>query len=146
MKNLLLLGLITLSLVSCGKKKANVVQPIQPETNVSVLNTFRSDSGLHGINEIDFSTSQIGVPVIETFCNGTYGNSGLVNGVDRGQSLLEGSETEGTLQFGNLAYVGASNPLCRAMSKERYTYKITGKVMKLCMVNYPFCADYTLVE
>lgn len=149
MKSLLAIALITLTLVSCGKDKDSQPAPSEPTPvqNASILSVFRADTeGLHGVNELDFRNFELGVQQAVTFCDGSFGNSGQVNGVDKGFSLFEGTESEGTYQYGHLAYVGASNPLCRALSKERYTYKIVGKTLTLCMVNYPFCADYTEVE
>lgn len=152
MKSLLLIT--ALVLVSCGKKDETayttpVPAPTPVEQNASIFNRYlvvEAGTGLHGLDELDFSDSELGVQETVDFCDGTFGNAGNVNGVIPGHSLFEGNESEGTFQIGHLAYVGASNPLCRDMSKERYTYKITGKNLKFCMVNYPFCADYTLAE
>lgn len=150
MKHLLTIGLITLTIVSCGKDKDSTPTPVEPTPEVknsSILGVFKADEGgLHGVVDLDFRNFQLGVQSQVTFCDGSLGNSGQVNGVDEGFSLFEGTEIEGTYQYGHLAYVGASNPLCRALSKERYTYKIVGKKLTLCMVNYPFCEDYTAVE
>ena len=155
MKILLCLAILAV-LTACGKDKdsVNPPSPIDPDPvvqNESILNKFTAVTvGLHGINELDYSQVTLGVPTQDTNCTGSYGNVGLVNGVDRGFSLMSGTESEGTLQFGHLAYVGISNPAlynaCRSISKESYTYKITGDVLKLCMVNYPFCADYKVVK
>jgi hypothetical protein len=144
MKIALLFTLITL--VSCGRthnKSAPVV-----EQNVSINNKFHSAAGLHGINDINFSDFALNVPVdVSSQCSGTsYGNSGLVGGVSEGYAELQGDENEGILQYGHLPYLNPLDSLCRELSKESYTYKITGKNLKLCMVNYPFCADYTIVE
>jgi hypothetical protein len=149
MKTLLLITALVLA--SCGKKEETAYNtPVPaPIPNASIFNKYvvvEPGTGLHGLDELDFSESQLNVQEEVEFCDGSYGNSGNVNGVALGHSLFEGTESEGTFQFGHLAYVGASNPLCRDLSKERYTYKTTGKNLKFCMVNYPFCANYKLAE
>jgi len=145
-----------LTLASCGKDESSqpVINPPLPSdvVNESVLNKFESvdGQGLHGINQLDYSQVTLGVPTQDTNCNGSYGNVGLVNGVDRGFSLMTGSTESGTLQFGHLAYKDATPAAlattCKAVSKEAYTYVMNGDVLTLCMVNYNFCADYKVVK
>ena len=158
MKKIAMLLAITVMTISCGKDKdgAPIVTPPTPPApvvNASIIqDKFESvdGNGLHGLNELDFTTLQLGVPKSDTTCNGSYGNSGDVNGVSEGQVLIEGTDSEGIIQVGHLAYVGAT-PLavkqgCQAISKERYTYKSVGDILTICMVNYPFCADYKKVQ
>lgn len=156
MKILLLLSLV-LS-VSCGKdnsKKSSSPLPAKPpvvKTKTTLFNVFESvdGNGLHGINSLDFREAIIGVQSdifeLELMCDGTYGNSGQVNGADPSRLVLTGDKYNGILQIGHTKYVGASDPACREISKEAYTYELIDDVLELCMVNYPYCAQYKVVE
>jgi len=149
-------------LVSCGgsSNKSNTAtqpgpvpnEPLEPAAPIeSLFQTVTPGTGLHGLETIDLrgvTKNQEQQEIIG--CNGTYGNSGKVNGVSEGKVLF----TDDGVQFGHLAYVNASNAeLCRQISKERYSYKIKGDVMTLCMLNYTnadgslkYCTDYNAIQ
>lgn len=152
--SLLVLPLILLA--SCGGSRSTrsnpgVVTP-PPAPNASVFNKWTSDSGLHGVNELDFTGVTLGELVPQTFCPGSLGNSGTMGpeAVPENMRLIDGDLDNGIIQYGHLPYVGISDTtlynLCRGVSKERYTFTTTVDTLRICMVNYPFCADYTLVE
>lgn len=151
---LILLASLVLA-VSCGPGKTGggstpvTPTPTEPTVeNASIKNVFVSEAGLHGLNEIDFSEIDLNTPVdVSGNCAGAdFGNVGLVNGVDRGFFEIQGTDNEGFLQYGHLNYLNPLDSLCRDLSKERYSYKITGDSLELCMVNYPFCATYTVLK
>ena len=148
MKKYYVVFLVLATLVSCGPGKTGggAETPVTPTpvVNAPITSKFEAiGQGLHGIQSFDFSNITLNQEQNEIIgCNGSFGNSGQVNGVNEGKVLF----TETTIQFGHLAYVGASNSLCRDISKESYTYTITENVLELCMVNYNFCAQYQVVE
>lgn len=154
-----------LSLASCGRSHhAGPSAPPAPVPNGSILSKFEAIvdggsgpvgtpafTGLHGITSLDYSAISLGVETdVSAFCPYNLGNSGTVGpeNVNENQALLDGTSEEGILQYGHLGYVkpdSSFDSLCRDLSKERYTYKMTGDVLKLCMVNYPYCATYRIV-
>ena len=150
-KTIAILSLLTI--VACGKPTTESSPPQTPVTK-SILNKFQAvdNAPLHGISELDFSTFTLGVAQeLDYDCNGNYGNSGLVNGVDRGMILVDGGKTSGIIQIGHTKYVGASDPVCRQLSKERYSYQMDGEILTLCMLNYrqengelKYCAKYSV--
>lgn len=147
MKQLFLIAILTIS-VSCGKK-SNDSHP-QP-ANETLFHEFVSvdGNGLHGINNLDYRSVFLNTQLdtgLETLCDGTYGNSGQVNGADPSRTLITGDAYNGVIQVGHTKYVGATNPLCREISKEAYTYSMNKNILTLCMVNYDFCADYKVVD
>lgn len=150
MKTSLIILATILTLVSCGKKKSNqpdsIFTPPVAMPDASIFSKWETldNQPLHGVPSFDFSPARLGTQISHGLCNGSYGNSGLVNGVDKGMVLFTGTEQDGIIQVGHTAYVGAANTLCRQLSKESYEYSIRGNIMRLCMVNYPFCADYIL--
>jgi hypothetical protein len=74
-------------------------------------------------------------------CDGSLGNSGSILGAAENEILVEGSAFEGTIQAGNLSYVGSSNyAACRAMSKEKYEYTVIGS--SLILKNIGYCASH----
>ena len=153
MKKLITLTTLTAltCLISCGRHKTNpsvITPPPVIILNESILNKWVAldDAPLHGITELDYSLYSMGVELEDQFCDGSLGNAGLVNGVSENHSMISGALDHGFIQFGHLSYVNASIPQCRDLSKERYEFRINGKIMRLCMVNYPYCADYKLVE
>lgn len=163
MKFLVLVSLLVLS-VSCGKNGAvdcfngctgssNGSSGVEPDA--SILSKFEAvGTGLHGVNSLDFSTKQLNVQNdLSLVCDGSYGNNGDVGGAQPSKVLLTGDEQNGVIQLGHTKYIGASNPLCRDVSKEAYSFKIEGKTLTLCMVNYTntdgspkYCADYLKAE
>lgn len=145
--------------VSCGPGKTggnNTVTPA-PEIPVEVLpadtsisSQFINTNTSSKLPSLDFrlltlTGKQPSSNAIN--CDGTLGNSGKVNGVDEEEVRVEGNEQTGTIQFGHLAYVNATEAIaCRAASKESYTYSITGTTLTLCNVNclngvYAGCKD-----
>lgn len=159
MKLVTLITLLVLS-VSCGRSHnaGSIAEiPAAPELpteiiNASIFNQFQSvdGEGLHGINSFNLAGGELNVQsdvlALESLCDGSYGNVGDVNGAQPSRITFTGDATNGILQIGNTKYVGASNPVCRELSKESYTYTMSEQTLTLCMVNYPFCADYTVVE
>lgn len=159
MKRLLIVAAL-FACISCGRDGDNGINGINGANgangtsavvNSSIINKFEAvGTGLHGVNELDFSAVTLGAQTVDTKCNGSYGNNGNVSGVAQGKYVLYGSSDFGFLQFGHLAYIGATpsavQSACSAMSKERYSYQIRGTVLTLCMINYPFCADYNVVQ
>lgn len=76
-------------------------------------------------------------------CDGTYGNSGKINGISLGNVELSGTISSGLLVFGHLKYVGASDISCHDYSREVYQYDLQSDgMMVLCMKNYPYCTTY----
>lgn len=140
--------LAILLLTSCGKKIVGIKDlPV----NETLFHEFVSvdGNGLHGINNLDYTQVFLNTQLdtgLETLCDGTYGNSGQVNGADPSRTLVTGDAYNGIIQIGHTKYVGASNPLCRDISKESYTYSMNLDILTLCMVNYPYCADYKVVK
>ena len=138
-------------LVSCGNKNkapSVVVSPLQP-SDASVFSKWRvlpDEDALHGIEELDYTGLELDVEFEDQNCNGSYGNAGVVNGVSEGAFKFTGTEQSGVLQFGHLKYVMATDPNCRSISKEGYEYNINGNIMRVCMVNYPYCADYQKID
>jgi hypothetical protein len=73
------------------------------------------------------------------------GNIGSVNGVASGSVRTTGTPYKGTIQFGNVAYVGATDSRCHDISKEAYSYETDGgQIVTICIVNanYPYCTQY----
>lgn len=155
MKNSLLLISLTLLAVSCGPGKTGGNASPAPEipevivpADASISSQFINTNTSSKLPSLDFrlltvTGKQPSSNAIN--CDGTLGNSGKVNGVDEEEVRVEGDEQNGTIQFGHLAYVNATEAIaCRAASKESYTYSITGTVLTLCNVNcinnvYPSC-------
>ena len=145
------LVLFSLLLVtSCGDKDTTTINNPPPVViNKSIINDFVAvNDGLHGITNLNYSTVTLGVQYdVSEACPYGLGNVGNVGPeeVEPNNSLIAGSSDQGIIQFGHLGYVksdGSFDATCRALSKERYTYKITGDILTLCMVNYAYCADY----
>lgn len=142
--------LLLLLLVSCGKEINDKSTPVQhPEiTHSSINSQFVNTNPASKLPTLDFRLLAFGKQPSENAinCNGTLGNSGKVNGVSENEVRVTGDVQNGTIQFGHLSYVGATNEIsCRAASKESYTYSITESVLTLCNVNcvngvYPSCA------
>ena len=147
MKKLIALCVL-ISLVSCGKDKPN--KPSAPIPDVSIFNQWQPvGQGLHNLDLLDFTQGVIGAQTdigLEALCDGSYGSSGAVSGAQPSMALFLGSDTYGTIQLGHTKYVGASEPACRELSKEAYQYEIHGNTMTLRMVNYPFEAEYQVVQ
>lgn len=133
MKTYLLLPLLLLA-VSCGKK-ATESEPAPAKT---IFGKFVNTNEASALPSVDFrfltlNQEQSAEDVIS--CNGDLsGNGGLVNGVNERSVLATGTETTGTIQFGHLAHRGASNPVCRVMSRKSYTYSVLGDELTLCNV------------
>jgi hypothetical protein len=80
-------------------------------------------------------------------CDGSMGNNGSVNGVASGSVRTTGTPYKGTIQFGNVAYVGATDSRCHDISKEAYSYDADSKGgITICLTNalYPYCTTYQL--
>jgi hypothetical protein len=144
----LFLSLIFLS--ACGDNvhpTQTVVQTVAATADVSIVNKFTATSSPVVIQNLDLSqvvlnTTQSADLVLS--CDGSFGNNVTNNGVTSGNVRTTGTTTQGTIQFGNTKYVGASNPDCNAASKEAYSYNIEGNELTLCLVNpnYPYCTTY----
>lgn len=152
MKKLLIISLISLLAVSCGPGKtggnASPAPEIPEVEDASISSQFINTNTSSKLPSLDFrlltvTGKQPSSNAIN--CDGTLGNSGKVNGVDEEEVRVVGNEQTGTIEFGHLAYVNATEAIaCRAASKESYTYSITGTVLTLCNVNcinnvYPSC-------
>ena len=153
--SLLLLSLCLLA--SCGPGKTGGNAPLEPEIVVdvpvvetSISSQFTNTNAASRFPTLDFrlltvTGKQPSSNAIN--CDGTLGNSGKVNGIDPEEVRVTGDEQTGTIEYGHLAYVGATNYAgCRAASKEAYTYSISGDVLTLCNVNcingvYAGCAS-----
>jgi hypothetical protein len=140
---------ILLVLVSCGNPHKSSKHSAPAPELTSVKNSWLNNSSTGFFASLDFTQLTLGTeqPSNDVFlCDGALGNSGQVNGVNEASILSVGTEQSGTIQFGHMEYVGASNyAKCRALSKESYTYEITGNTMKFCNVNclngtYPSCS------
>jgi hypothetical protein len=151
------ISLLTLA-VSCGPGKTGGNSPAPKAPPVidlpedSVLANWTNSNPSSVLASLDLSNLTIGSeqPAQDVIdCNGHLGNSGLVNGVNQDSVLATGNEEAGTIQFGHTAYVGASNLACRSLSKESYTYSVSGDTLTLCNVNclngvYPSCQSPAL--
>lgn len=142
---LLIFSLLTLA--SCGPGKTGgknppVINPPAPVEDSSILSQFSNARTTLDFRLLTIGTEQSAQDVLN--CDGNLGNAGLVNGVAEDSVLATGNEQNGTIQYGHLKYVGASDSQCRSSSKESYTYSITGTELTLCNVNcinnvYPSC-------
>jgi hypothetical protein len=131
----------------CGSSNNAAPDP-SPTLGSSILEKWVSSDPSLNLT-IDFSQMNLGNEYSSNslvVCNGSYDSTSdsttPVNGVDPGYVLLSGTPESGTLQVGNLEYVGASNPFCQETSKEPYTYQITNGVLSLCSVNYGNCVTF----
>ncbi len=135
---------ILLSITACGRTH-NKSQPVAVPEEVTILSNWVATSSIIVIEKLNLSAltlNTIGSSDLVFPCDGNYGNSGLISGVDQGEVLVSGTEKVGAIQFGHTKYVGATDPECRNVSKETYTYTITNDTLGLCMVNWP--ADLSL--
>jgi hypothetical protein len=142
MRSILLV--ILLSITACGRSHHKSAPVAQPEV-VSILSNWVPTSSVIVIEKLNLSAltlNTIGSSDLVFPCDGNYGNSGLIAGVDQGEVLVSGTEKAGTIQFGHTKYVGATDSECRNVSKESYTYEINNDTLELCMVNWP--ADLSL--
>lgn len=142
MRSILLISLLVIS--ACGRTH-NKSTPVALPDEVTILSNWVATSSTIVIEKLNLSAltlNTIGLSDQVFPCDGTYGNSGLIAGVDRGEVLVSGTEKAGTIQFGHTKYVGASDLECHNVSKESYTYEITNDTLELCMVNWP--ADLSL--
>lgn len=140
-----LLLAILLSITACGKSHNSSSVAVPPPVSVSILSNWVATSSIIVIEKLNLSAltlNTIGSSDLVFPCDGTYGNSGLIAGVDQGEVLVSGTEDSGTIQFGHTKYVGATDSECRNVSKEAYTYTINNDTLELCMVNWP--ADLSL--
>lgn len=142
MKSILLIAALGL-LVSCGKSSSNSSSPA-PEVlppkivDASILSQFKNTNISSKLQTLDFTLLTIGTEQSSQdvfLCDGNLGNSGTVNGVSEDSVLATGDEKTGTIQFGHTKYVGASDVACRTVSKESYTYSISGDTLTFCNVN-----------
>lgn len=135
-------ALVALLFLAACAKSENPAQstPVTPVT--SIVNVWVAADG----KVLDLSKLQLNQEMsasLVILCDGTYGNSGKVNGMSLGNLELGGTETAGVLLIGHLQYVGASNPSCRDYSKETYQYQVNAdNTMTLCMKNYAYCGTY----
>lgn len=136
---LLIFSLLTLA--SCGPGKtggSNSPVPV-PTDGSSILSQFTNTNASSALPTLDFRLLTLDgkQPSSNALnCDGTLGNSGKVSGVDENEVRVIGDEKNGTIEFGHLAYVGATEfAACRAASKEAYTYSVSNKVLTLCNVN-----------
>jgi hypothetical protein len=144
---ILLISVLLLSLVSCGKSGSKSSSSVSSLTDASILNRWLNNDVTSPLEELDLTTLTIGVtqPSEDLIdCDGVYGNSGNVNGVAPGMVGSSGDEQTGIINVGHLKYVNSSNPTCQIVSKEVYTYSIHGDVLTWCNANcmsgvYPSC-------
>jgi hypothetical protein len=127
-----------LSLVSCGNPTGTRTTPPYEPTRLTNQWVSLRDGHEMDLRDVRVNEIQDSRDVIE--CNGTFGKSGSVNGIERGLVAFSGSNFEGTAQFGNLAYVNADDGSCRELSKERYEYSVLGNVLK--MRNIAYCLKH----
>lgn len=137
MKNVLMLTVMSLMFLGCGKDGTNGTNPV-----VNSLNSVWSSSyATLDLTKLTVNTEQSADDVLA--CNGNFGNNGPINGVQNGNVKAEGNETNGLIQFGNLKYVGASDSHCSDFSKETYYYFVSTEGLTLCMKNYVVCFSFT---
>lgn len=140
--NLILASLLTL--VSCGKPtgtRTTTPAPYEPTRITNLWVNLRDGSELD-LRAVTINQAQIAWDIID--CDGTLGNNGKVNGTDPKTVFFTGSNFEGSVQFGHLEYVNASDLRCRAFSKERYEYKMIGDTLRLKNIEY--CAKHQCTE
>lgn len=143
MTKILMIAATVLTLSACGSSD-HVMPPAQINTSFRAI----TQPAVLGDN-IDFSALKLNAtqPSNDLFnCDGSMGNSGSVNGVASGSVRTTGTPYKGTIQFGNVAYVGATDSRCHDISKEAYSYETDGgQIVTICIVNanYPYCTQYT---
>jgi hypothetical protein len=131
-----------LLLAGCGSSD-HVMPPVQINTSFRAI----TQPAVLGDN-IDFSALKLNAtqPSNDLLnCDGSMGNIGSVNGVASGSVRTTGTPYKGTIQFGNVAYVGATDSRCHDISKEAYSYETDGgQIVTICIVNanYPYCTQY----
>jgi hypothetical protein len=133
MKMKLMFAVLTLGLMACGQDPTSSSPTPVGNVNAKWVSSY---------NTFDFSQVALNTESnadLVVLCDGSYGNSGQVNGVSEGNVTITGTSSQGLVQFGHLKYVGASNSLCRDYTKEGYQYQVSadGNTMTLTMVNYP---------
>lgn len=141
-----LIILSMLTVVSCGKVTKNVhhIHEIEPEILVTEAPRLEQrwvnlrDQSILDLSQVRVNNLQPADDVL--YCSGQVGNGGLVNGVPTQQVYFTGSSFEGTIQFGHLNYVNATDARCRAFSKERYEYKMVGEFLQIR--NITWCAEH----
>lgn len=138
MKTILIL-IAALTLTACNKYGSTG----GPEPIDTVLSSWKDSNG--DVLDLRALTLNQELPATLVFnCDGTFGNSGKVNGINPGNVQVAGDLRAGLILFGHLEYVNASNPKCRDRSKEVYTYEMQyDHTLKICMKNYSYCSVYT---
>lgn len=138
MKNVIL---ISLFLISCAPKPSNTLSKISVAPTSTIIGVWKNS-----LQEIDFSQVVLNQEVAADkvlVCNGGYALTTVVGGVQPGGIKINGDGTQGTLQFGQLKYVGASDGRCIDYSREAMTYVVAGDVLTLCYLSYSHCENFT---
>lgn len=161
MKYLIILSMLCFA--ACGKHvtvsgtpaPAPSACPATP-TEPSILSKWVETAAPAVISQPDFSSLSLnttGDADATLGCTGSYGNNIVVNTLTSGQIRVQGTATEGIVQFGNVKYFGMDYTTtaglnCKNASKEMYAYTIRNQQLTLCLTNlsYPYCSTYTLGE
>lgn len=140
-----LIMLSMLAAVSCGKRThehsktvtlvPEILVPEQTESlRVSNVWVNLRDNSILDLRAVNLNNLQLADDIL--VCTGQVGNEGMTNGVPPRQVFFTGSNFEGSIQFGHLNYVNATDLRCRAFSKERYEYKIVGEFLQVKNVTW----------
>jgi len=121
--------------------------PSNSDTNssapTSIVSQWQSGTKLLDLSRLTLNL-EVSADLMLT-CTGSFGNSGQVNGMIPGDVELAGTSTAGYLFVGHLKYYGATDTTCSDMSKEVYSYNVTGNTLTFCALNWDVCGTYTLV-
>lgn len=143
----LLAFLFAFVLAGCGNASSSAAAPTSDNSGAgvgepSILSLWKSQTSAGTLDLSQLILEQAMSSDLILPCTGNFGNTGKVNGMDRGQVKLSGTPKAGYLFVGHLKYVGGSKQ-CSDMSKELYSYSVTNGVLTFCALNWNACGTYT---
>jgi hypothetical protein len=140
--------LYALTLAACSQSASTpaavaAADPGNSQASTSVLSLWRSGTKTLDLRGLQLN-KELSADLMLT-CDGSFGNSGKVNGMKLGDVMVSGNASSGYLMVGHLKYYGATDHTCADMSKEIYSYAVDGSTLTFCALNWDACGTYTLV-
>jgi hypothetical protein len=129
-----------------------ILVPVNPLLNVWVSSNPKLSN--LDLRNIDIGGTFASSDVLETQClsGGFRGDPAITNGVTDDSVRIIGNGESGLIQFGRLQSTAPNNnaDVCLTMATEKYSYVVTGNVLRLCNLNYLnpdltpiYCDNYT---
>lgn len=128
--------LVILTLTACGSKTDPIEQT--PTAQTAINSKWVGVKYILDLRAVCFHYPMT-LKSMNLVCDGNYLNTNVVNNMPLNNVDIQGNDTEGKLVFGNLAYIGAANKLCKILTAKVYRYTVIGNNLVLCDNNYNHC-------